>query len=132
MAPLIREIPLENGLTVRIYDHTRHYYGDFYLVKLEIVCEVPLGAGLFADGAELEEARRLLGDPAVYRRTVEQMGVSSTAIETATERLIGTFTSHSLPYFSAPGFPARLVQTELNRARKRLALAPRFAAGPHD
>lgn len=132
MPPLIREIRLENGLTIHIYDHTRHYFGDFYLVKLEIACEVPLGAALFADEAELEDARRLLGDPAVYRRTVEQMGVPSTAIETVTERLIGTFTDHSLPYFSSPVFSARFVKAELARARKKAAHAPRFTAGPND
>lgn len=132
MTSMIREMTLENGLVVRFFDHTRHYYGDFYLVKIEIACEVPLAADHFDEQADLEDARRLVGDPAVYRRTVEQMGVPSTAIATVTERLIGNFVSHSLPYFSASGFPGRFLRTELERARRKRTSPSRITAYHHD
>ncbi|GLI39019.1 hypothetical protein KI811_04800 [Geobacter hydrogenophilus] len=132
MASLIREMTLENGLIVRFFDHTRLYYGDFYLVKVEIVCVVPLCPDYFDEHAEIEEVRRLLGDPAMYRRTVEQMGVPSTAIATVTEQLIGNFLSHSLPYFSASGFPRKFLMTELARARKKRTLPARITAYHHD
>lgn len=132
MASVIREIGLDNGLTIRFLDLTRHYFGDFHLVKIEIVCEIPLLSDYFADSAEREEARRLIGDPAVYRRTVEQMGVPSTAIGMVTDRLIANFTDHSLSYFSAPGFPARFTRRELEKARKQPARTSRFAPSFHD
>lgn len=128
MTSMIREIILENGLLVRFFDHTRHYYGDFYLVKIEIVCEIPLHTDFFDDQTDLEEARRLVGDPAVYRREVEQMGVPSTAIATVTERLMGNFISHSLPYFSAADFPRRFLRAELERARKKRVIPSRVTA----
>ncbi|MRR59330.1 MAG: hypothetical protein EG824_14130 [Deltaproteobacteria bacterium] len=132
MTSMIREMTLENGLVVRFFDHTRHYYGDFYLVKIEIVCEVPLVIDFFDESADLEEARGLVGDPAVYRRSVEQMGVPSTAIATVTERLMNNFISHSLPYFSATGFPGRFLRTELERARKKRTFSSRVTAYHHD
>ncbi len=132
MTSMIREMTLQNGLVVRFFDHTRHYYGDFYLVKIEIVCEVPLCADYFDEQVNLEEVRRFVGDPAVYRRTVEQMGILSTAIATVTEQLIGNFISHSLPYFSAPRFPGRFLKTEFERARKQRILPSRITAYHHD
>lgn len=132
MASLIREMTLENSLVVRFFDHTRLYYGDFYLVKVEIVCVVPLCPDYFDEHAEIEEVRRLVGDPAMYRRTVEQMGVPSTAITTVTEQLIGNFISHSLPYFSASGFPRKFLMTELARARNKRNLSARITAYHHD
>lgn len=131
MTSMIREMALDNGLVVRFFDHTRHYYGDFYLVKIEIVCEVPLHTDFFDDQADLEEAQRLVGDPAVYRREVEKMGVPSTAIATVTERLMGNFISHSLTYFSSPDFPRRFLRAELERARKKCVLPSRFTAYRH-
>lgn len=132
MTSMIREIALENGLTVRFFDHIRHYYGDFYLVKIEIACEVPLQSGCFGEPTDLEEARRLVGDPAVYRRFVEQMGVPSTAIATVTERLMGNFIDHSLPYFSSTGFPGRFLKAELERVRRKNMLPSRVTAYHHD
>jgi len=131
MTLMIREIPLENGLVVRFLDHTRHYYGDFYLVRIEILCEIPLLPDYFDDQADLEEAQRLVGDPAIYRRVVEQMGVPSTAIATVTERLMDNFTTHSLPYFSSPGFPRRFLRAELERTRKKSVLPSRVTAYQH-
>lgn len=131
MTSMIRETILENGLLVRFLDHTRHYYGDFYLVKIEIVCEIPLHTDFFDDQADLEEARRLVGEPAVYRREVEQMGVPSTAIATVTERLMSNFISHSLPYFSATDFPRRFLRAELERARKKRVIPSRVTAYHH-
>lgn len=131
MISMIREMILENDLIVRFFDHTRHYYGDYYLVKIEIVCEVPLHDDFFDDQADMEEARRLVGDPAVYRREVEQMGVPSTAIATVMERLMGNFISHSLTYFSSSAFPRRFIRAELERARKKRVFLSRVTAYHH-
>ncbi len=115
----IRLIPLANGLEICFFDRTRHYYGDFYLVKVEIVCEVPIQTNFFADEADLNEARTLLGSTAVYRRAVEQMGVPATEIERVRERLMANFEEHSLPYFAAASFPRKLVLAEVEKRRAR-------------
>lgn len=124
----IRDIPLPNGLTVSFYDQTRRYFGDYYLVRLEIVCKVPVLAEYFTEPGEYGEARSLLGDEVTYRRGVEQMGVPSTEIERVRDRLMADFEKHSLPYFSAPLFPRKVVGAELGKIRKKMQrlTPPRF------
>ncbi len=120
MDNLIHEIPLDNGLTIRFFNHTRLYYGDFYLVRLEIVCVAPLHIEYFSDAASFNDARQMLGDTAVYRKFVEQQGVPSTEIDRVQDRLIANFVAHSLPYFAGAGFPGKLVLAEYDKARNRV------------
>jgi hypothetical protein len=127
MADLLRSIPLPNGLTVRVVDHTRHYYGDFYLVRLEFSCTVSLLEAYFTDRQTFDQARTLLGEIVSYRRNVDQMGVPASAIEQVREKLIDNFIVHSLPYFATPDFPKKLVLGEM---RKSLRKGTRFASPP--
>jgi hypothetical protein len=124
MATLVREAPLPNGLTVLFYDRTRRYFGDFYLVKLEIVCNIPIIREYFAGEDELREARALLGEKVVYRREIEQMGVPSTEIGRVRDRLAADFEKHSIPYFAAPAFPQKLVAAELRKMKKKTHRLP--------
>ena len=66
MKKVIREIALANGLTVSFTDATRRYFGDYHQVRVEISCEVPLTAELFADHAAHEAALKLLGPTFCY------------------------------------------------------------------
>ena len=124
MADLLRDIPLANGLTVSIFDHTHRYYGDFYRVRLEFSCMTPICEAYFAERQSFEEAQRLLGDIVTYRRIVEQMGVPSTEIERVREKLIQNFIDHSLPYFTADDFPEKLVRGELRKISRKGARIP--------
>lgn len=124
MDTLIKKISLENGLSILIYEHTFRYYGDFYRVKMEIVCEIPLGQAYFESEVELDHARKILGECATYRRFVEQMGVPSTGIERARELLIKNFADHSLPYFSSANFPRKFVMSQYRKAKHRLNRLP--------
>ncbi len=119
MEQLIREESLANGLTVRFVNQTRHYYGDFYRVIVEVTCRVPVAAEYLPEPAELAAARAELGASVLYRRTLEQMGVPSTEIERVSERLIADFTRHSLAYFSAPHFPEKMLHAELRKAQHK-------------
>lgn len=119
MKNVVREIPLENGLTVRFGDATRRYFGDYHQVRVEVTCEVPLSAELFDDPASLEAARKLLGACVSYRKLVEHQGVPTLEVAVQVERVIQHFIDHTLGYFSSPEFPRRLVQSELNRLRTR-------------
>lgn len=120
MDALIKKICLENGITIYIYDQTFRYYGDFYHVKMEIVCKVPLLREYFESESEYAHARRILGEYATYRRFVEQMGVPSTGIDRARELLMNSFTGHSLPYFSSANFPLKFVLSQYKKATHRL------------
>lgn len=124
MTTLVREQTLPNGLTVSFYDQTRRYFGDYHLVKLEIVCNVPVIEEYFTGEDESREARALLGETVVYRRNVEQMGVPSTEIERVRGRLVADFEEHSLPYFAAPAFPQKLVAAELKKIKHKMNRLP--------
>ena len=104
MAQSIKEISLSNGLTVTFFNHTRQYFGDFHLVKMEIKCKVPVLSRYFADQEAWAEARSLLGEEIVYRRMAEQMGVPSIEICTVLDGLMVNFLENSLPYFSSALF----------------------------
>lgn len=112
---------LENGLKIETNDHTQRYYGDFYNVELEIICEAPVLEDYFADAAEFTLAVGLLRERVFYRRILRQTGVPSTEIERVRERLLASFSEHSLPYFKKPGFPKKLVLSELEKMRNKQA-----------
>lgn len=114
----IKTFELSNGLTIHIHDTTRRYYGDYHLVRLEVVCEVPLVPDYFDDCSQLSEAQALLGETAVYSRQLEKMGVPYQGIEAAREDLINGLET-TLDYFSSEGFPRKLVLSELSKARDK-------------
>ncbi len=116
---LAREIPLENGLTVRFYHHTHRYFGDYHRIKMEILCEIPVREDFFDNCDEFADAQTLLGHAAVFRRNIEMMGISSADVENSLERTIENFMNHSRTYLSSPLFPKKLVLAELAGARKQ-------------
>ena len=115
MKNLVREIPLANGLTVRFFDATRRYFGDYHQVRVKICCEVPLTADLFDDALAFDSACKLLGAKVQYVKDVEHQGVPTLQTAAAVERVIQQFLSHSLCYFESEGFARKFVQSELNR-----------------
>jgi hypothetical protein len=130
MKNLIREIPLANGLTVRFFDTTRRYFGDYHQVRVKISCEVPLSADLFDDAPAYEAAVKLLGGSVRYQKDVEHQGVPTLATADAVEKVIRQFVDHSLCYFESEAFPKRFVQSELNRILARTkAFVPLRANG---
>jgi hypothetical protein len=122
----IRVFPLPNGLSVSVYGNTRRYFGDYFRVKVEIVCRIPLLAEYFADSEAYAAARAMLGNDVVYSRAEEQMGVPSGGIEKALDRLVENFIEHSLPYVSSAQFPGKVVHAELNRTTGKKRRTPGF------
>lgn len=116
---LVREIPLENGLTVCIYNHNHRYFGDYHRVRVEIVCKVKVLEEYFTDRTEYAEARTTLGDSAVFRHNVELMGVPSAELDRSLVRVIDNFADHSLIYLASPIFPRKLVLAEFSGSRQK-------------
>ena len=123
---LVKEISLENGVNVCIYSYAHRYFGDYYRLKLEIVCEVPLLEEYFADRQAYAEANASLGPTVLSRRKVEQMGVPSAELDRTVESLVDHFSRHSLPYIASSSFPKKLVRTEIKGASRK---AQRVYAG---
>jgi hypothetical protein len=115
----VRKIELRNSLNVLVYDTTRRYYEDYHLVRLEIECEVAVNEALFEELGQMPEARRMLGDSVIYRRTVEKMGVPFVEIESAREDIISSFIATAVPYLSQENFPRKFVQAELKKLSEK-------------
>lgn len=123
MEKCVKKIELANGLIVFIYDRTRRYYEDYHLVRLQLCCEVPLVESYFENAGEFCEARDLLGESVIYRRSMEKMGVPYADIEMAGNEMIDGFENHALRYFIADDFPRKLVLSELAKSRKKAVKA---------
>jgi hypothetical protein len=115
----VRKIDLSNSLTVLVYDTTRRYYEDYHLVRLEIECEIALHEAFFEGPEGVAEARRILGDSVLYRRTVEKMGVPFVEIEAAREGIISSFVATAVPYLSHENFPRKFAQSELKKSSEK-------------
>ncbi len=113
----IREIHLDNGLTFRFYDFTRRYYGDFFLVKLEARCQIPLRKEYFENAEAFDEARVLLGEVVLFKRTLERMGTPAAEVGRAIAGLMANFEAHALAYFASPSFPTKLVMSQLSKTK---------------
>ncbi len=123
----LREITLANGINLRFIDGTRRYFGDYYLVDIEICFEVPIIPEYFDNLTVYDEARSLWGDTVVHQRKIQQMGVSSAQVSQVKERLIINFEQHSLPYFISSTMPKKLVLSEMGKIKKRRSIFPAHA-----
>ena len=114
----IRQIRLANGLTLIFHNHSRRYFGDYHQAKVEITCSIPIVEEYFSGKEEMEDAVKTLGDDVIFRRSVEQMGVPSAALESVLDSIMNNFCNHSLHYISSPAFPRKMVHMELTKARR--------------
>lgn len=119
MDNLLREITLANGMKVRFLDNTRRYFGDYYLVTVEIRCEVPILPDYFDTISAYNEVKSHWGETIVHLRKVQQMGVPSAQVSQVRERLIANFEQHSLPYLIPSTMPKKLVLSEINKSKKK-------------
>ncbi len=124
--PIRKEI-LENGLTVEFYDRTNRYYGDYHRLKVDVRCRIPITPAAFPEaadpGAESLKARCLLGEEAVWVRSLEKMGVCGADVEGGLHAVISGFMETSFAYLQSPLFPARFVARELAEKKKRRPLS---------
>lgn len=119
MTSPIREIPLSNGITVRFFDATRRYFGDYHQVRVKITFEVPLRAEFFDDPKDYEAAGKLLGAKVKYLKEIEHQGVPTSETAGTVEKVIAQFVAHSLSYFEGADFPRRFAQAELKKMRSK-------------
>lgn len=117
---IIHETFLGNGLTVRFHDLTQRYFGDYFRVRLEVVCEVQISRDNCPDDLTYNEARTLLGDNAFHRQTLEQMAVQSEEVERTLAGLVEKFNTHSSRYLASFSFPSKMVLAEIDKAKRKM------------
>jgi hypothetical protein len=118
---VIREYDLGGGITARLCDATRHYFGGYYHVRIEVSAVVPLSESSFAGPEEYRAAHRLLGERIRFHRVLEKMAVPGSGISAVRQVLLEAFATNVLPYLSRPDFPERFMRSEYARCLKSKA-----------
>lgn len=116
---LLRDCSLSNGLQVTVKDVSRHYYGGYWQVCLEVSCLVPLEMGQFPDPATEADARRFLGAEIPFVRHLEKMAVHADELATVCQELLERFDRHLLPFLGKQLFPSRFIQSEFEKRCKK-------------
>lgn len=112
-----RELP--NGLRVELRDVSRHYFGGYWRISLEVRCPVAVCAGLFDDAEACDEARRLLGETVTFVQRLERMAVHRDLLEAVRRELTERFEQHLVPFLSHPRFAAGFIAGEAARRRRK-------------
>jgi hypothetical protein len=115
----LRDNILANGLQVTVSDVSRHYYGGYWQVCLEVSCLVPLEMGQFSDPAAETDARRLLGTAVPFVRHLEKMAVHADELAAVRQELLERFDRHLLPFLGNQQFPARFILSEFQKRSKK-------------
>jgi hypothetical protein len=120
---LLKTCSLGSGLTAAVTDTTRHYYGGYFHVRIEIRSVVPLTEACFATVVEYEDARERLGTTVEFSRILEKMAVPESELEIVQQHLLDAFDANLLPYLQRDDFAPSFVRSEY---RKKLKNVPRF------
>ena len=122
MSLLLDRRVLENGVVVEFFDRSNRYFGDYHRICIDVSCRIPLSVEIFGTAGDAQDkyrnARSALGEEAVYRRTLDRMGVAGAEVEETRQKMLDEFCRANIPYMSSPEFPARFVAKEMSSARK--------------
>ena len=116
---IIDTITLDSTLTVTLLDQTRHYFGGYFHVKVLVYCDIPLERSYFDEGAEFEQAVKIMGPSARFQRILEKMAVPEADLASVRDSLISAFHDTTLEYLSDPAFPRRFVRSVFRKCVKK-------------
>lgn len=125
---LIRECALGGGVSATVTDCTRHYFGGYYHVRIQVSADVQVTADSFAAVTDYEDAIVRLGHSVTFTRTLEKMAVPATEIEGVREQLLAAFDANVLPYLQRDGFAPGFVRSEYQKKLKSLPKSPGYRA----
>jgi hypothetical protein len=116
---------LGGGIRAKISDHTRHYFGGYYHVRIQVSADVPVSAGDFSDSTEYQDAVRRLGTFVSFSRNLEKMAVPDSELDVVRRHLLASFDTNVLPYLLRDDFAGSFVQSEYRKALKSSLVAHR-------
>ena len=120
---LIKNIDLENGLELKLYDASRKLAGDRWLVSLIARMEIPTNELLLKkDGSPLlniDEVRKALGEKLLFEQKREKIFIDEKEKDEVLKEIQDFFLSSSLSYFSHSDFPQKYVLKKFNEKIKK-------------
>jgi hypothetical protein len=114
---------LGHGVVAAVRDITRHYFGGYFHVRIQISAEIPVSSDYFDAGSEYEDAVVRLGSVVTFNRTLEKMAVPETDLDVVRQQLVAAFDANVLPYLQRDDFAPSFVRSEY---QKKLKAAPLF------
>lgn len=122
----LRSIELPNGLNFRFFDRTKHYFGGFYHVKIEVCSKIIINS-VCCTFSELQlQAASVLGDSVRYSKILGRMGVLESEIQNVRGQLMSQFIESSYAYLATPSFPSVVILKELEKIQKMHKITPSF------
>ena len=110
---LIDKIPLDNGLTLELWDRSRQVAGDRWLVRFVACIAVPVDSKYFEqeenESLTLDGVRTAIGEQAVYSRQKQSRVVDAQERNREVDNLKNTVLATNLGYLSSPDFPRKLI-----------------------
>ena len=120
---LIKNIDLENGLELKLYDASRKLAGDRWLVSLIARMEIPISdSSLKEDVSPLlnvDEVRKVLGEKLLFEQKREKIFIDERKKDEVLKEIQDFFLSCSLSYFSHSDFPKKYILKEFNEKIKK-------------
>jgi hypothetical protein len=123
---LIKECSLGSGVTAYVRDCTRHYFGGYYHVRIQVSAEIPVSADAFAAASEYEDAVVRLGPFVTFKRTLEKMAVPDTELVKVRQQLLTAFDANVLPYLQRADFAPSFVRSEYLKKLKSIPCSPGY------
>ncbi len=126
---LVKEISLENGLVLKLYDGSKKVAGDRWQVSLIARTEITVTGLLTNDdersSADIDEIEKALGERVTFEQKRERNFIDETRKDEMFEELCASLSDSSLSYLSHPDFPKRFVIKEYKAHKNRQILYPR-------
>ncbi|MCD6581200.1 MAG: hypothetical protein J7K90_05310 [Desulfuromusa sp.] len=103
---------LKNGVIVEFFDQSNRYFGDYHRVQINVIAMIPV----FVDSLpeDLQKIAATYPDYIKYEKSLEQMGVATSEVQSVTELLIGNFVKSAAPYLEKKSFAENLLRKQMN------------------
>ena len=115
----VKEHGSANGLTVRFFDVSNHYFGGYWKVAVEARCQVSLSLLQAADDDLRADYRSKLGDPVPFVSRLEQMAVPMDRLDAVREELLCRLERQVSALVDSDRFADRFVAAEYARRSTR-------------
>ena len=119
---LIKRIPLDNGLELKLFDASRKMIGDRWLIKLVASVEVSvqkLAELSVAPPFDLKEMLQLMGEKVTFIQERKRNFVEQDDRESVLQEMIDSFVISLKAYLSHPDFAKKLLLKEYLQRKQR-------------